>query len=300
MPQIKAEWADALAPGIREWFQTGYSQVPSLIPQLFNVLPSDSDSEYFHSFGGISPDSWDDFKNSGRPAQVGFDNGYKATFQHTTFVVELPVQRELIEDNKYAQVADYAGQLGVSAARKRELDAASVFVNASLATVLGPDGVPLTDASHPLGPNKTGTVQSNEGTTALTPAAVAAARLVMMAYTDDVGQPAGLVPDLLVVGPTLADTAQIIAETPSKVGSADNDMNPRYGLRYLVDPYLTSSTQWFLIDSTNMRQSLYWFDRVPVDIHRKVQDESVFATWVARMRYSYGWRDWRWVYRGNS
>ena len=49
-----------------------------------------------------------------------------------------------------------------------------------------------------------------------------------------------------------------------------------------------------------MKQSLIWFDRVPIDITRKVQDETLFATWIGYMRYSYGWRDWRWIHQGNA
>jgi len=297
-PMIKAEWADALEPGIREWFSVGYANRPSLIPTLFNVLSSESDSEYFHSFGSISPTAWDDLKNSGKVASVGFDNGFKTTFQHTTFAVELPVQRELIEDNKYAQAADYAGQLGDSAALKRELDAASVF-NACT-TGVGGDGVPLCSDSHPLGPNKTG-VQDNLDSLVLSSANLETVRLKMMAVTDDVGELAGVIPDLLLVPPALESTAKIITQSPGKPGVADNDINPLQGqFRYLVWPYLTSATQWFLIDSIKMRQSLIWFDRVPINITRKNQDETLFATWVGRMRYSYGWRDWRWVNRGNA
>ncbi len=300
MPQIKADWADALALGMREWFSIGYTNRPTLIPELFNVLPSSSDSEYYHSFGAVSPDAWGDFKNSGVPATVGFDNGYKTTFTHDEFVVELPIRKTLIEDSKYLPITDATTQLGDSAALKREHDAAGVFNNCSLGTVLGGDGVPLTDANHPASPNKTATVQANEGTTALSAAALAAVRLLMLAFTDDVGEIAGIIPDLLLVGPTLEDSAKIICQTPTKPGSADADINPRQGLRYLVWPYITSTTQWFLIDSIKMKQSLIWFDRIPVGIVPKVEDKSIWATWIARMRYSYGWRDWRWVFRGNS
>jgi len=94
---------------------------------------------------------------------------------------------------------------------------------------------------------------------------------------------------------------EVITQTEQKVGSADNDLNPQAGrFRYVVWPYLTSATKWFMIDSVKMRQSLIWFDRIPVGINRKVQDETLYATWIARMRYSYGWRDWRWVHQGNA
>ena len=300
MPQIKADWADALAPGIREWFSVGYANRPTLMDQLYNVLGSSSDSEYYHSFGAVSPDAWADFKNTGIPATVGFDNGYKTTFTHDEFVVELPIRKTLVEDNLYPQIIDATSQLGDSAALKREHDAAGLFNNCSSTSYLGGDGVPLTDASHPAGPNKTASTQANEGTTALSAAAVAAARLLMMAFTDDVGEICGTIPDLLLVNPTLEDTAKVICQTPTKPGSADSDINPRQGLDYMVWPYITSTTWWALVDKTKMKQSLIWFDRVPVGINRKVQDETIWATWIARMRYSFGWRDWRWIYRGNA
>lgn len=299
MPITKAEWADALAPGIREWFSIGYVQRPTLIPQLFNVLSSESDSEYFHSFGAVSPDAWDDLKNTGQIPAVSFDKGYKTTFQHIKKAVKIDVERDLVDDNKYAQIMDVTRQLGDSGALKRERDAAAIFNNCSMATVLGGDGVPLTNGSHPASPSKATSTQSNEGTTAFSATAVASARLAMMAFTDDVGEIAGITPDLLLVGPALEDNAKIVTQTPTKPGSADSDINPRQGLNYLVWPYITSTTQWFLIDSIKMKQSLIWFDRKPLEIHRVTQDETMFATWIAWMRYSCGWRDWRWVYQGN-
>jgi len=301
MPQIKAEWAEALAPGIREWFSIGYASRPTLVPQLFNVLNSESDSEYFHSFGAISPDAWADYKRSGTVPSIGFDKGYKTTFQHDEFVVELPVQKTLIEDNKYAQIADYAGQLGDSAALKREIDAASVFNNADQATPVGGDAVGLCNNNHPLTPKAPATVQDNLDAVALSAANVEVIRQKMIAVTDDTGNICGVMPDLLLVPPALENTAKIITQTPNAVGVADNDLNPQIGrFRYLVWPYLTSATTWFMIDSIKMKQSLIWFDRVPLGITRKVQDETLFATWIGRMRYSYGWRDWRWINQGNA
>jgi hypothetical protein len=44
---------------------------------------------------------------------------------------------------------------------------------------------------------------------------------------------------------------------------------------------------------------LYWFNRDPLSILPKVEDKTVAATWVAYMRYSYGWSDFRWVYGNN-
>ena len=161
MPQIKQDWAEALLLGIREWFQVGYAKRPIMFPELFSMQTSNSDSEFYHSFGAVSPDAWADFKNTGRVASVGFDKGYKTTFTHEEYVVELPIRRTLIEDNKYPQIIDATQQLGDSAALKREHDAASVFNNCSAAAYAGGDGVPLTDAAHPASPTKAATTQAN-------------------------------------------------------------------------------------------------------------------------------------------
>jgi phage major head subunit gpT-like protein len=301
MPIVKQGWSEALAPGIREWFKVGYEGRPRVMDQLFSVMGSESDSEYFHSFGSVAPDAWDLFKLTGSIPSVDFDKGYKTTFTHDEFVVELPVRRTFIEDNKYAQIADYTGQLGDSASLKRELDGASVFINAASSSYLGGDGVPLCDNSHPASPTKSSVTQDNLDALALSADNVETVRQKMLAVKDDTGNAVGVRPDLLVVAGGLENTAKNITEAQGKTGSADNDINPQAGrFRHLVHPYLTSATQWFMIDSVKMKQSLIWFDRIAPGITKKVQDETIFATWIARMRYSYGWRDWRWINRGNA
>jgi len=303
MPQTKAQWAEALTPSIREWFSIGYAQRPTMIPQLFDVLTSESDHEDFMSFGAIAPDAWDEYKKTGRVPQVGFDKGYKTTFIHEEFVVEYQIQKTLIEDSKYPQITSDVSQLGDSAALKREQDAMKLFVNCALAGAIGGDGVPLCDNAHPASPTKASVTQDNLDALALTPANVETIRQKMLAVKDDTGNLAGIQPNLLLVagGGTLENDAKLVTQTDGKVGSADNDINVQKGrFTYMVLPMLTSATQWFMVDSIKMKQSLKWFDRVPLSVVPKVEDKTLFATWIARMRYSLGWRDWRFINRGNA
>lgn len=296
MTLIKDEFTEALLPGIREWFNIGYSRRQLQMGALFNIVPSTSDSEYYHSFGAVSPDAWENFQNSGQIASVGFDRGYKTTFTHKEFLVELPIRRTLIEDNKYPQILDAAAQLGDSAALKREHDAASVFNNYSSSSYVGGDAVALGSNSHPNGPHKSATQDNLYASTALSATNVETVREAMMAYTDDVGELCGIVPNLLLVPPALENTAKDICTAEGKLDVADNNINPQKGrFSYIMWPYLTSSTTWFMIDTAKMKQSLIWFDRTPLDIYPKKQDDTVFVTYIARMRYSFGWRDWRWV-----
>ena len=302
MPQTSAQWAEALAPGIREWFSIGYAERPSLMGQLFNVQTSESAEEFFHSFGAIAPDAWDNYETTGRVPKVSFDKGYKSTFTHKIYPVELDIQAKLVADNKYPQIIDAAKQLGSSAALKREKDAACVFDNADAATPVGGDSVSLCNASHPASPTKSSVLQDNISALALSAANVETVRQTMLAVVDDTNNNSGVQPDILLVPTALENDAKIITQTPNVVGKADNDINPQQGrFRYIVWPLLASSTAWFMIDSVMMRNSLFWFDREPVNVKLKDgQDTTLFATYLGYMRYSYGWRDWRWVHQGNA
>lgn len=300
MPLIREGWSQSLEPGIREWFFNGYNRRPNMASEFFGIQNSEKYQEHFHSFGAISPDAWDLFKSTGQVPSVSYDAGYKTTFTNATYMVELPIQRELIEDNRYSEIIDATTRLGDSAALKREKDAASVFVNAFSSSFVGGDGVALCSDSHPHSPNKAGTTQDNNFALSLTADNVETVRQAMMAFTDDTGELVGVMPNLLIVPPELENQAKVITQSEYKIGSMDNDINPQRGrFSYLVWHYLTDANAWFMVDSTLMKMSLIWFNRIPLNIYRKNQDDSVFAVYVARMRYSYGWRDWRWIAGSN-
>jgi len=296
-----AQWAEALAPGIREWFYVGYNNRPSLISQLFNVQGSNSAYERFMSYGAVSPAAWDDYEQSGIMPKVSFDKGYETTFTHKEYPVSMDIQRKFVDDNKYPQIIQIAQQLGDSAALKRETDASGVFNNADQATPVGGDSVGLCNNSHPASPTKSAVTQDNLDALALTSDNLETVRQKMLTVKDDTNNTAGVMPNLLLVPSALENTAKIITQSDGKVGSADNDINVMKGqFSYMVWPYLSSATTWFLIDSIKMRQSLYWFNRTPLDVHREVKDETLFSTWIAYMRYSFGWTDWRWISQGNA
>jgi len=296
---IKEGWANALEPGIREWFRIGAQRRPSLIPQMFDVLSSDKDAEHFNGIGAIAPDQWGLFSKTGSVPTVSMEAGYKATFRHTTYLVELPIQQELIEDNLYRNVIDAALALGDSAALKRETDAASVFNNAFSSSFVGPDSVALCSDSHPNGPTVSGT-QDNNYALALTRDNVRTIREAMQAFKDDKGNLLAVTPDTILVPPALEDDARIIADSVLDPTSANNASNPMRGrFNVVVWHYLTDSNAWFMIDSFMMRRALKWIDRVALDIRLDRVEQRAYAYYNARMRYSYGWTDWRWVAGSN-
>lgn len=300
MTVTSASWAYALDPTIFTWFEQGFKRRQAVAPVLFNVVRSEDNDEEIASAGAIGIDMWDNYEMTGAISVADFDQGYKQTFTHKEYPLEVIIQRKLYDDSKFAQITNIAARMGDSAALKRETDAASVFVNAFSDTFAGADSVGLCSTAHPLSPNKSGTTQANEGTYSLTKANVATVREAMMAFTDDNQNIVAVNPDMLLVPPELEDEALEITKSILDPDSADNKINPQSNrFSVLTWHYLTDANAWFMIDTQLMKQSLYWFDRIPLSIKPKVEDKTIRATWVAYMRYSYGWSDWRWVYGNN-
>lgn len=299
-PARSSQWGELLLPAIYNFFEVGRSLRPSLIPRLYNVQTSERAYEEYVGVGGIAPDSWGNYKNSGVPSMVDFNKGYKTTFTHDEFIVRWGVERKLMDDDQYGVIRGYAEKLGISAMQKRETDAASLFNNA-FTSATGGDGKALCATDHPASPSNisSGGQQSNSATLALTKANVGTARTAMMNFTDDVGNKLAITPNLLLVPPALEDTALEIVNSLLDPSSANNASNPQAG-RFQVASwhFLSDTNAWFMIDTVWANQSLMWFDRKPLEI-TLYEQAAAQSTYEAYMRYTYGWNDWRWVYGSN-
>jgi hypothetical protein len=294
------QWSDALDPLIIKFFEMGMSRRTPLAPSLFNVQNSSESEERVGSIGAVSIDGWDMYEQTGVVASADFDQGYKKTYEHKEYPLEIPIKRKIFSDSRHREIFRIVDRIADSAVVLRETHGASVFNNAFDDNFPGADEVGLCSTAHPLSPNKTGTTQTNEGTLSMTAANIETTRIAMMAFTDDNNEKMGVTPNMLLVPPDLEDTA--IKETRSVLdpASANNTANPQAG-RWMVQPwhYLTDSNAWFMIDTTLMSFSLDWFNREPISIVPKVEDKTIQATWIAYMRYSFGFSDWRWIYGQN-
>lgn len=296
---ISEQWANLLEPGLREvFFQTSQAlAAQSRIPMLFDVINSTKAAEHFQSIGGMG--DWSEYKGAIRYDDL--EAGYLTTLTHAEYAQGFVIERKLVDDDQYSLFMDRPVELATSAMRTREKHAASVFNNAFSSSYPGGDGVALCSNSHPKSPGNAA-VQDNSGTLSLSYANVSATRLLMQAMTDDRGNIIACNPDTLLVPPELEETANDIWKTDNKVDTADRRANyvATYLRRVIMWPYLTDSNAWFLIDSAMARQALKWIDRVQLEF--ALDPTSNFrleSRWRGYMRYSYGFRDWRWVYGNN-
>jgi Mu-like prophage major head subunit gpT len=217
------------------------------------------------------------------------------------------VQRSLVDDNLTDISFDDARELGDSAFRKREKGAASVFNNSFTDSgtnndglpIEGPDGVGLCSEAHPHSQDDSVT-QSNEGVLALNATNLGLTRQAHMKVTDDRGDLMDVMPDQLIVPPELEDTAIPIGGSLLDPNSANNAVNPQRGrFETAVWHYLTAPKAWWLVDKARRDRSLLWYERIALEFGKEEDFDTIMAKFRAYMRYSYGWRDWAFIFGQN-
>ena len=303
-PMISEQWPRFVLPIVRkEWIQS-MNAVNSPLMSIMGVESSTSSVEYSQGIGtlGLVPE-YNSADAEGAGAAIQYDKFnplYEATFTHKEYAKGIAVERKLFDDNRTGQIKRLAQSLGHTFGTTRAVHASSILNNA-FATVTGFDSVYLCSASHPT--NKVdSTAISNLGTTALSYDAVKATLLAGSNLDDDRGYPMPSIYDILYVPTALEATAYEIINAIQKPGQADYNGNfvGSKGLKVVVDPYLTDSNNWFMIDSNQAKMHCLWFNRVNPEIAMDpTSDYNLAAKYRGYMRHSYGWDDYRWIWGHN-
>ncbi len=295
MPLISENWQHLLEPGQRRIYDDVYGEQGSNIAVLFDVQSSSKAVEHDLSTG-------DTLDFAPLTSSIPYDEmgeGYETSYTHAEYARGYKIERRLVDDDQYNIIDRRPRLLALAARRRREADGASMFNNAFNSSVTGGDGVCLCSASHPS--NNGGAVQSNAGSSTLSPTSVEATRRLMIGYRSDRDGIISVNPDFILAPLALEDTLFEINNSKGKVDTAQNNANFHFGkYRALIWPnYLTSSTKWFMFDSQYMKEFQLWFDRVSPEFFRDREFDTLMAKFAGYMRYSYGWSDWRHVYGHN-
>lgn len=313
MTQVSAHWSQLVEPRLRQAFFIGFGQEDrrlSMLPMLYNMQSSQTADEKLFPIGGVGTKGWN-FEDSGRIQYDEAVKGYEETLTHHEFAKGITIERKLLDDNRIPRAVAAVEALGDSAFRFREKAGANVFTNAfSSATsetlddfgtdATGADGVALCSDAHPRHPGDSSTTDANEGTESLSEASVSTVRRKMGDFVDMNGDLMNVAPDELLVPPELEDTALKVVRSAQEPETGNNAINPQAGrFQVKVWHYLTDANAWFMMDSGRRRQSLLWYDRVPIEFANTSDFDTLIGKFRAYQRFSLGWSDWRWIYGAN-
>jgi hypothetical protein len=298
VPHTSGQFGDLLDPRFQRIFHEEYDQLPDYLPDLFTMPPDNGRSDMRWSQVGAYGDIP---AFTGSVTYQSAAQGFDTTATHIEFASGIQVERKLFDDDQYNIMDLRPAGLAESAQRTRQKHGARILNNAFSTDTFfynNSEGVALCSNSHTTNASgvSTATGFDNLVTTALSATALAAARIQMVGFRDDVGNRISIVPDELWIPPGLYEQAFEIVASMGKVDTANNNRNVHQGA-YTVKEwiYLTDTNNWFLCDSGMRRKSVFWVDRVPVEFAFAEDIDTLVAKWRLYERYSNAWINWRWI-----
>jgi phage major head subunit gpT-like protein len=292
----RAHFSDLLTPGFREIYDNNFKEVPMYLEKLFHVNTSEKADEKDSSISdfGLAVET-------GEEQPIPYEEpvqGYDKTYSHKKYAKGFKVSNEAFDDDLYRVFNKKPAALGRAMRRTAEDQASNVLNNGFTTTNandLGGDGKPLFSTLHPRSDG--GSSQSNASATgiAFLEKNLETAIIAMRKQKDEKGQKIDIYPKTIVVPIELRKTAHEIVDSPSRSGTADNDLNVYKNDFTIIDwLYLTSTTAWFLIDPT--AHQLNWFWRRKAALKQDELFDTEVGVWKSTMRLSRGFSDWRGVW----
>jgi hypothetical protein len=288
---------------LREVAEDAFNDVPEMIPSLFRMLGSDRVAEEFYNSGAVP----DIPEFNGSLSYLDIAPGFHTKIEPGEFAAGLQFERKLLDDKQFGVMDNASAGLGKAAKRTKEKHGVRAFANCFSSAFdfqKSEEGVALCSGSHK---TKSGTSTSagfsNAGTSAFSKTSVAATRILMRKFRNDISQRIDMSDNLALILPDeLVDQADEIVGTPKGLDTADGNINPQHR-RYRIIPHMRlgdfSTTNWHMVNMDMMKQSLIWVDRINPDFNVTNDFDNFAKKLSVYMRYAYGWIDWRWIYSHN-
>jgi hypothetical protein len=291
MAAIRSNFADELDPAVRTIFFDRYDQEPQVMPKVFNVMTTDRDVEFDSAttgFGKLIQTSELGALDYEDPIKM-----FRTQYTPLKYTKGFKVSQELYEDDQHNVISQMPKALAKSVAYTTEYWGASVLNNGfSTSYTSYGDGKPLFSTAHSRADG--GTAQSNASSTGvvLSETNIETLRLQLEKHLNDKGEIVNFKADTLILPVDLRKTGQILTESTLRPGTANNDTNIYEGaFKIITWRYLTSTTAWFLADSSN--QLLKWFWRVRPEFKNDYNFDADAALYKVRVRFAFGFSDWR-------
>lgn len=296
---MKDQFGDLLEPGFRKIFDDKYAEVPMMLEKIYKTNTSDKQDEKDSSVSGFG------LLNLTPPGRsivyedpvVGFDKVYT----HLSYKKGFKIPKEMWEDDQYNIMNKKPAALGKAARRTAEYYAAANLNGAFSTSYAGGDAKPLASTSHPRADG--GTAQSNASAVGLKLSEdnMETALLAIKGQLDEKGMIIDVMPNRIIVPPALSKAAHIIVDSVGRSGTSDHDVNVYKSQFEIVEwAYLTSSTAWFLEDTST--SELNWFWRIKPEFKQDDMFDTDTACFKVRERFSCGASDWHgfWGSKGDG
>ena len=291
MVTSSANWPSIVQRDLSLVFLDQLHGFPSMLPRLYRFMKATQGTEYDLLTTGFGlPKVFTDSIYYDQPQE-----GYKKFVQETQYALGFIVTRQLLRNDLYGVIRNRASDLANSFRLLRETAGAFPFVNAANAAFTVGDGNPLAYASHtsPV----SAITQSNTNSLAFSAPNLQANRLQMKKWLDDRGIPQTNIPDLILAPMDLEETVYQVLKSMGQLDTANNNRNYSEG-RYdavIWDNFLTSSSNWGLINSKLMKERLVFREWEPTSFMRSGEFDTLSTKFAGYTSFGISTPEWRWV-----
>lgn len=284
----------ALWPGIKLWYGRSYDEHDPEYPELFDVVTSDKAYEEEAEISGFGalPE-----KDQGQAVTYDTEvQGAITRYTHIAYGGGYIVTFEELRDNLYEVVSKRrAGMLAFAGRQTEEIVSANVF-NQGFA-----GGLPINTAGEVFFTASHSTMVGNQSNLLTTSAdlselAIEDMGIQIMQATDFRGNKIALIPECLVIPPTLFYDANRIVHSVLQNDTSNNAINVikasgmfRKGI--VVNHYFLSGTNWFIRTNCPDGTQFMWRDKPMFDTDNEFDTKNAKASLY--MRFSAGVTDWR-------
>jgi hypothetical protein len=302
-PMDSSQFARLLDKRMREVSESSSSAWEGkfgVIDKIYSKLSSESAFEEFFQIGDLP----DIPAFNGQLTFLSIAPGYYRKIEPKEYAGGVQFERKLLDDKKYPVLDGRAAKLGTSYQRTKQKSASNLIINAASASfdfMYSEEGVALASTAHT---TKSGTSTttgfSNLGSSAMDKTSVAATKLLMRRFKNDISERIGdITPDGLMFPDALGDTAFEIVKTPKSLDTAEGNVNPSYGQYQLIPIMIwddTDTNNWAMVDTAKMKENCAWVDRIGPDFKTWMDNMTYLTMESVYGRFAYGFKDWRWVY----
>lgn len=299
-PVTSAQFRKLVEGHVQRVVRAKYDEIPSVKDKIYDVMTSDRAYEDFYSISGIQ----DIPRFTGQLSYLSMFPGWYTKIEPKEFAGALQFERKLLDDERYGVLTDRASLLSESARRtqvKYEVRPFAYAPTAAFDFTTSEEGVALASNSHTTKSGTSTTVGfDNLGTSPISATSIAATRLAMKQFRDDISERFNMPDDLVLVVPqTQEETAWSFVNTPSGYQTAASDKNfhaGRYEIMALpyLDDYDTAS--WGMVSKSLMKKYMKWIDRVKPDPNTTWDFDTFMLKLSIYLRFANGPTSWRFVY----
>lgn len=258
----RATFSKSVVPGLFAFMNSALSRRPKFYDRVTSVKTSKKAYEEAAYFAGLGlmPE-----KPEGE--QIAYDQfiqGPTKRWNHRTYGLGIRITEELIEDSLYpdvpSEMGDMSKELGNSSAETMEVLIHDMFNSGTVTTThTAGDGLAVFSTIHK---SLNGATWSNRSSAngSLSATTLKQGFLDFENVLSDRGIQQVQMPKILLVPPALEFTARELVQSQYDPDSGNNAINSiqSRSLEIIVDPFLTSTTAWFLIGD---KSPIYTFVR---------------------------------------